>query len=484
MTHNDWFSKQSGGTGAKLMDWSGSIPDGEFNERTWRMALLLAERFPQPRARIGLWGDNNLDYLAALFAVLRAGHIAAPLNTRLTPRELETVASAAELTGLLVTREFPLSHRTALHGLSIYSLSEGEARVNEAATRNLRELGEKETAVLICSSGTAGHVKVVPHTLHGLFRHAEAVCRHLDVTWHDSWLLCMPLFHIGGLAIPFRCIVSHASLIMSQSADSNYVNRLLEDEKATLISLVPTTLERLLHLRRGQSFPKELRAVIVGGGHMAASLLEKCPQALATYGLTEAGSMVTCARPGCSAQERVTAGVPLPGSEVKIVDERGKELKQGQSGEILVRGPGMSNKYLGDSKATERVFAKGWIHTGDVGRIDPNGCLLVEARRQDLVISGGENVSPQEIEDVLRQHPRVAATTVVPLDDPEWGQVPGALVVLTKGPALERSELLRFLDGKLARYKFPKRIIFAEDLPLLANGKPDLAEIRRRLERG
>jgi o-succinylbenzoate---CoA ligase len=482
MSHNDWFSKKSGGTSTRLMDWSGSVPDSDFNERTWHTALLLAERFPQPRSRIGLWGENNLDYLAALFGVLRAGHVAVPLNTRLTPRELEAVATTAELAGLLVTREFPLGHRSALHGLSIYSLSERETHADEAAARNLRELGEKETAVLICSSGTAGYIKVVPHTLHGLLHHAEAVCKHLDVTWRDSWILCLPLFHIGGLAIPFRCMVSHASLIMWQTSDAHHINHLIDSEKATLISLVPTALERLLHLRHGQPLPKELRAVIVGGGHVPQQLLEKCPQALATYGMTEAGSMVTCARPGCNAEERATAGVPLPGSEVKIVDEHSKETPRGQSGEILVRGPGMANQYLGDRKATEKVFVKGWIHTGDMGRLDQNGRLHVQARRQDLVITGGENVSPQEIEDVLRQHPRVAAAAVVPLDDPEWGQVPGALVVLTAGPALERTDLLHFLEGKLARYKFPKRIIFTDALPLLGNGKPDLAEVRRRLE--
>jgi O-succinylbenzoic acid--CoA ligase len=459
-----------------------ALPDEQFNQKTEQMAALLAERFPERSSRIGLWGENSLDYLVALFAVMRAGHVAAPLQTRLTARELADTVSSAGLQGILAARAFPQTHRDALGDMPVYSLA--QRLEGEPPRGRVKELAEEDVAVLLCSSGSAGRVKMIPLTLRALLEHARAVCEHLKVTQHDTWLACLPFYHIGGLAIAFRCLVSEASLVIAQSADAGEINRILDEGEATIVSVVPTVLERVLAQREGVPFPKSLRAIIVGGGPVPAELLTRCPQAYATYGLTEAGSMVTCARPGCGDKERKTCGLPIPQTQIRILNEAGEEAKRGEAGEIVVRGAGAAESYSEDAEAAARTFRSGWVHTGDVGRMDESGFLSVEARRTDLIVSGGENVYPAEIEAALRAHPRVMDVVVLPVDDPQWGQTPGALVVLSPGPLLQKSHIYSFLAGRLARYKFPRKIVTTEKIPRLGHGKPDLKLVRKMLLEG
>ena len=457
-----------------------ALPDEQFNEKTLCMAQLLAERFPERSSRIGLWGENSLDYLTALVAVMRAGHVAVPLQTRLTARELADIVRGANLQGILAAPSFPPALHAAL-GVPIHPLSElGRG----APLRRPDEPAEDDVAVLMCSSGSAGRLKMIPLTRRSLLDHARAVCEHLQVTRHDAWLVCLPFYHIGGLAIAFRCLVSGASLVIAQSAEPDEINCILDQGEASIVSAVPTVLERMMQQRESAPYPKSLRAIIVGGGPVRMELLTRCPQACATYGLTEAGSMVTCARPGCGDHERKTCGLPIPGTEIRILNEAEEEVKRGEAGEIVVRGAGMAQTYWGDSEAAARTFRSGWIHTGDVGRVDESGFLSVEARRADLIVSGGENVYPAEIEAALREHPRVTDAVVLPLDDPRWGQSPAALIVLSPGPPLQKSHIYSFLAGRLARYKFPRKIVIAEKIPRLGNGKPDLKEVRRLLAEG
>ena len=248
------------------------------------------------------------------------------------------------------------------------------------------------------------------------------------------------------------------------------------------MSVVATVFERMLNRHAGKPYPKTLRAIIVGGGPVPAPLLARCEQAYATYGLSEAGSMVTCARPGCSDEERASAGPPLPGTDVKIVDTRGKDVKGEAEGEILVRGPGMAPFYYGDREASARTFKGGWMHTGDLGHRDAHGCLHVHARRSDLVLSGGENIYPAEIEAALKEHARDHAAVVLPLESSEWGQVPAAFIVLFAGPPADQNPHLPASRRTASRAtSFPACSSLPTTLPLLPTGKPDLMTIRKRL---
>ena len=202
---------------------------------------------------------------------------------------------------------------------------------------------------------------------------------------------------------------------------------------------------------------------------MSAALVEACPQAIATYGLTESCAMVTLVRPGADRDERLTAGRALPGIDLRV----------GEGGVIEVKGPVVMRGYLDDEAATAAAIRGGWLRTGDLGEIDARGNLRVLARRDDLIVSGGENVYPAEIEQALLAHPGVAEALVVGVPDERWGEVPLALVV-PRGPG--EPDLRAFLEARLARFKLP-RLVFEREIPKLANGKPDRAAVKARLAR-
>ncbi|MNY05008.1 2-succinylbenzoate--CoA ligase [compost metagenome] len=245
-----------------------------------------------------------------------------------------------------------------------------------------------------------------------------------------------------------------------------------------MLSVVPTMLRRMLDQWGDHPLPSTVRAILVGGAPIPFDLVERCPQALPTYGMTEACSHVTLTRLGASDSERASSGTPLMATDVRIVDEARVPLPTGTPGAIEVRSPTVFKEYLHNPAATAATKVDGWLRTGDDGYLDAHGCLHVLARRTDLIVSGGENVYPSEIEQALERHPGVAEAAVVGAPDPTWGQVPVAFVVL-RDPGLSVSALRAQLAQGLARFKLPRDITVLDALPRLGSGKID----RRTLQR-
>ncbi len=249
------------------------------------------------------------------------------------------------------------------------------------------------------------------------------------------------------------------------------MERAIREQGITLVSLVATTLRRLLdHSAGRRRYPRSLRAALVGGGATPGELLERARAlgipALATYGLTEAASQVTTQSLEADLDRTGSAGRPLAGIRVAIADPDAHG-----DGEILVAGPTVMAGYLGRPEESERALRGGWLHTGDIGRLDASGRLYVHDRRSDLIVSGGENVYPAEIEAVLLAHPDVSDAAVHPVPDPEWGQHVGAAVVLRAGRRLGAAELREWCAARLARFKLPRTIRFVGSLPRTASGK-------------
>ena len=359
--------------------------------------------------------NNQPDLIAMIHAAARAGTTLALLNTRLAPAEI------AALRG-----DLPW----------VDELRDGPPRTREAAVHTL-----------LFTSGTTGVPKAAQHSVANHVANARAAIEVLGIDPASRFVCTLPLFHVGGLAIAVRCALTSATLVLHEKFDAEAVARDLE-EGATHVSLVATTLQRLLATRR--RFPAA--TVLAGGGPVPAPLLERAREAglrvLQTYGLTEAASMVTCERE----PDGKTAGTPMPGMEVRVV-----------GGEIEVRGPAVMRGYRGMPEV------EGWFRTGDLGELDGEGRLLVHARRGDLIVSGGENVYPAEVEAVLLTHQGVREVAVVPAPDERWGQVGVAYLSAT---ATEQ-ELREFLRSRLAGFKIPQRFIFVDALPRLPSGKLD-----------
>jgi o-succinylbenzoate---CoA ligase len=314
-----------------------------------------------------------------------------------------------------------------------------------------------EPALILFTSGTTGVPKAARLARDNLEASARAANEVLQVDSRSRFLCVLPLFHVGGLGILFRCFLAGATVVLHERFDADAVARELR-EGATHASLVPTTLARVLE--RAGSFPPVI--VAIGGGPVPRELLERARAAglrvVQTWGMTETCSMATCERPDDA--DGASSGPPLPGFEVRV-----------DSGEICVRGPAVMRGYLGHEPLGGAFF-----RTGDLGSLDERGRLIVHARRTDLIVSGGENVYPAEIEATLLAHPLVRETAVLPAPDDEWGQVGVAYVVTSAS----EDELREFLRARMAAYKVPARFVRMAELPRNAGGKVDRVKLASR----
>jgi O-succinylbenzoic acid--CoA ligase len=433
------------------------------------------------RSCVGVWGVNSADYRNTLFAIISGGHIAVPLNPRTTADELRRVIALTGVRTIFYSGETPWLLAETRDTVEWIAAVESDADYSAEILRRGRDFGT-ELAVLICTSGSSGDVKAAALTLNSLLNHARAVNAHLSLTAREQWLCCLPLNHIGGLAILFRVLVAGSSVSFASPGDTARIAALLDSGTVNVASLVSTMLRRLLDERGDRPFPESVRALIVGGGSIADDLLTRCAVALPTYGCTEAGSMISCARMGAERVARFSAGLPLPETRIRIVREDGVEAEKGEEGEIVVAGPGLFAGYWQGGNSANLSQMSGEFCTGDLGWFDEHGFLHVSGRWDLQIKSGGEKIHPHEIEKILRGLAGVREAIVLPLDDPIWGQVPGAFVT-GDCARLSARALHDDLRKQLPRPKVPAVIVVADALPLLGNGKPDLPAIRAVLAR-
>ena len=389
------------------------------------------------RVAVRAWNTPELAWL--FFAAARLGATLVPLNARLTAAEL----------GPLLERTAPRVSFGELPGALPFPSGPGG---DDAPAW----WHDDDVAAGLFTSGTSGVPKLVELT-HANFRaSALASGERLGDEPSQRWLGTLPLFHVGGLAMLYRCAIYGASIALEAHFDAARACAAL-DEGVTHVSLVPTMLERVLEVRGARRF-EGVKAALIGGGPMSPSTLRRARAAglpvLQTYGLTEACSQVTTEVPGEA--DGSTAGPPLPGVEVRIAGADASGV-----GEIEVRGATVA-KGLGP-----------WLQTKDLGSLDGQGRLTVMARRMDLILSGGENVYPAEVEAVLREHPQIHDVAVVARDDAQWGQVPVAVLVTELAP----DALAAWARERLASFKVPRAWIRVDALPRNATGKVDRARV-------
>jgi O-succinylbenzoic acid--CoA ligase len=305
----------------------------------------------------------------------------------------------------------------------------------------------------------------------------------------DRWLACLPLYHIGGLSILMRSVIYGISVMVHEKFDPIMINRSILEDNITLISVVAVMLQRMLAdldvNAGGARYPATLRCVLLGGGPAPYPLLEACVlrdiPVVQTYGLTESCSQAVTLSPADALRKLGSVGRPLPPVQLRIMHDN-RQASPGEPGEIFLQGPTITPGYVDRPEATAQAFQDGWFATGDIGYLDKDGYLFVLDRRADLIISGGENVYPAEIESVLQSHPAVKEAGVCGQPDPQWGRVPVAFVVLNAGSMLSAEELLEYTTQKLARYKQPRAIYLAEQLPHTSSGKLLRRELPRLLQ--
>jgi O-succinylbenzoic acid--CoA ligase len=428
----------------------------ELAREARRGAAALAAEGVGPGDRVALALPACPAFVEALHACWWLGAAVVPLSLRLPAAE-----RAAQL-----SRTTP---RLLVEDPSAWE----RAKDSAAAVPPPWETDLASDAVVIFSSGTAAAPKAVRLGFGNLRASAEASAAHLGAPPGERWLACLPLHHVGGLSILVRSAVSCAAVMLQDGFAPARVNDALDGDAISAVSLVPTTLKRLLDHRGDRPAPPGLRFVLLGGAVAPAGLLTRAREAgwpvLPTYGLTEAASQVATVRPG--SPHTAGVGPPLPGTAVRILGGDGAPLPVGEEGEIAVRSPTVFAGYLGDDAASRRALRGGWLHTGDIGILDPDGHLHVLDRRTDLIVTGGENVSPAAVEAVLLEHPAVDEVAVTGLPDEEWGQRVAAWVVLRPGRQRKATELEAHCRKSLVGYEVPRAFRIVEALPRNAMGK-------------
>lgn len=448
---------------------------------------LQAHAKIQPGDRIALLMPTGLPYVLSLLALMRVGTLVVPLNTRLTAAELQWQLKRAECRLVLYHQETaalaaqiadsdcaampfaPLCDRLSRHAPPSFDLDADFA--------------------IIHSSGTSGRPKAVVLTYNNMYQSAMASAYRLGVLPDDRWLCPLPLYHLGGLSIILRSLLygTAVELMPKPQFDVDALNQALSQRPITLVSLVPTMLRRLLDTRR-QAWNPKLRLALLGGEAPSAELLSRCHEAnipiATTYGLTEAASQAATATPQQARRKPSSVGKPLLFTRVRIVDEQGRDAPPKVLGEVLVKGPTVMRAYDKDPAATSRALQGGWLHTGDIGCLDDDGDLYIHQRRADLIVTGGENVYPIEVENALRRHPHIEEAVVIGLADPDWGQRVAAAVKIKSGKTLSPDEIMRFAREELAGYKIPRQIRFVKAFPRTASGKIRRQAVRRGFDEG
>ena len=464
----------------------------QFNERATRLATGLHQVYGVAKGdRVAILAHNSSDIFECLFACWKLGAIFTPLNWRLAPPEIAHLVAHAAPKLIFYDREFESLVRD-VDGVKIMRepMSGGGAYEQLIASHEpdvlMNGVGMDDVHAILYTSGTTGRPKGVMYTHRMTFYTVVQSALHADLNRTSRTLTFSPLFHTAGLNAAALSLFHHGgTLYIMKRWDAAKALAYFSDPELgiTHVNGVPTTYIMMSELPEFEtaSFPT-IKFFGVGSAPISMDLLEtwkrKGADLAQSYGMTEVFG-VSLTPPHRAAQMIGSAGHPMMHVDVRIADESGMELPRGEVGEIQVRGPGVTPGYWREPELTKAAFIDGWLKTGDLARMDDSGALFIVDRLKDMYISGGENVYPSEIENVISAFEEVSQVAVIEVPHPKWGEVGLALILLRAGQRLDQDTVLARCRENLAAYKVPKHISFVKALPLNAQGKVLKKDLRR-----
>jgi fatty-acyl-CoA synthase len=461
----------------------------ELDRRANRLANALAAGGVRRGDRVALLMRNRLELVEAFLGCQKLGACAVPVNFRLVEAEVDYVVRNAGAAALVADGELAATAGRVAAGLGVrIALDAGAAgwQPYEAALAAAPDtppdavVDDEDLAFLMYTSGTTGRPKGAMLSHQNLVVNTTNWIQELGATAQDVWLSGLPLFHIGGLngVLPFLFLGATAVIEPSTRFDPARSIALLGLHAVTMCFYVPTQWREICSHPAVATLDRDrLRVAMWGASPSPPATLEllrrtfPAAQVVNAFGQTEMSSNTTLLKGEDALRRPGSIGRPVVNVEVRVVDERGEDVPLGEVGEIVYRGPTVMQGYYGDAEATAQAFTGGWFHSGDLVRADEDGLLTVVDRKKDMIVSGGENVYPAEVERVLLEHPAVADVAVIGVPHQHWVETPLAVVVLRDGAAAEERELIEHCRERLASYKKPSAVVFADELPRNAAGK-------------
>ncbi|GAA4318714.1 long-chain fatty acid--CoA ligase [Streptomyces venetus] len=459
--------------------------------RTTRLAHALRERGVRRGDRIAYLGPNHPSYLETLFAAGTLGAVFVPLNTRLAGPEIAYQLADSGAKALV----YGPSHAGLVAGLpgstDVRTYLEVGAEYEESLASASPEpidapVAPDDTCIIMYTSGTTGRPKGAMLTHGNLTWNAINVLVDTDLIADERALVSAPLFHTAGLnMLTLPVLLKGGACVLVEAFDPDSTFDLVERHHITFMFGVPTMFDQVArHPRWPDADLSSLRILTCGGSPVPTPLIaayqERGLTFLQGYGMTEAAPGTLFLDAEHAIGKAGSAGVPHFFSDVRVVRPDLAPVDVGEVGEVVVRGPHVMPGYWGLPEETAASFADGWFRSGDAAQIDEDGYVHIVDRIKDMIISGGENIYPAEIEDQLLAHPDIVECAVIGVPDDKWGEVPRAVVVPREGAALDPDEVLASLAGRLAKYKIPKSVVLADELPRTASGKLLKSRVRKR----
>jgi len=463
----------------------------EVDQRADRLRAVLADLGVGAGDRLALLARNSAEYLEIHVAAMRAGAILVPLNFRLAPAELAYILGNCQPRLLICGSDLAdtAAELDVRHRLTLGDSYESALATAAPPSGTPPAMAADAPNLILYTSGTTGRPKGAVISNHALFARIHGNLFEYQISADDRFLQCLPLFHIAANVTSSYAFAGATNVLLADFSAAAVLD-IIPRERITTALLVPTMINTVInHPQIHQTDLSSLRTVAYGASPIPPAVLRRALdlfgcEFLQLFGMTETSACTVLRRqdhdPDGHPERLASAGTESLGFAVRIVDDQDQDVAQGAVGEVICRGPAVMDGYWNAPGPSAEALRGGWMHTGDLGYRDASGYLFVTDRKKDMIISGGENVYPREVEDVLFEHPDVREAAVIGVPDDRWGERVHAILVAAEGVVLDPDAVLVFVRSRLAGYKVPKTAEIVPELPKNATGKVLKTQLRQR----
>lgn len=452
----------------------------ELDDLSTSFAEYISDKVTK-KELVGIYLDNSIEFIISVISLWKLGAVPVPLNLLATEDELSKLVSITNLK-TVITDKIHSQHINHLSSVSIIPFDIQKISFKKPSQEFISsEYDENDESVVIFTSGSSGNPKCVVHTFHSLLSSVVNGNEILNHKNDDRWLASLPFYHIGGFQIICRALYYSAGIIIPKSLQTNDLAATINKFKPTHASFVSTQIKRLMDSEIKPN--DELRCSLIGGGFVDSELMLEAKRygwhPVKVYGSSETASFVCALTENNIESKGKSAGKPIWSNQIKIINDIGEECPAQVEGEIVIKSDSLFKKYLNNEEATNERLKENYYFTGDIGYFDEDGFYYITGRKNEMIVTGGKNVNPLEVETAMLKYPGIIEAAVFPVDDIEWGEIVCAAIVSSKKIIVD--DLIIFLKKELSSYKIPKKLFIEESLPKTSLGKVEREKLKKKI---